>query len=167
MSKTLAEIYKSPAWQKRRLEILSRDNFTCQLCGDTKTELQVHHIEYGSNPLETPSEQLITLCADCHYHIETVKIVQPYLPFDKYFFETAKILKLYRFSKSLVLIEYAVGQIERNVSVLSFYTHDMANRTYISNSISSNYTKKSDLIKFQEMIGKLIIDSDLKILSHV
>lgn len=81
MSKSLSEIYKSPEWQKRRLEILNRDNFTCQLCGDTKTQLQIHHIEYGDNPLTTPSDKLVTLCEDCHYEIDvTIKECCPKKP---------------------------------------------------------------------------------------
>ena len=33
------EQIKSPKWQKRRLEIMQKDNFTCQLCGDTESML--------------------------------------------------------------------------------------------------------------------------------
>ena len=29
-----SEQLKSPKWQKKRLEIMQRDKFTCQLCGD-------------------------------------------------------------------------------------------------------------------------------------
>lgn len=40
------EQIKSPKWQKRRLEIMQKDNFTCQLCGDTESMLNVHHLTY-------------------------------------------------------------------------------------------------------------------------
>lgn len=69
--KTYSSKLKSPEWQKRRLEILSRDNFTCQLCTDATTELQVHHKKYNGEPHESPSEDLITLCKHCH-EIETI-----------------------------------------------------------------------------------------------
>jgi len=69
-----SELLKLPSWQKRRLEILNRDNFTCQnfFCKHKGTgievEVQVHHIDYwsGKNPWEYPDELLITLCKDCH-----------------------------------------------------------------------------------------------------
>jgi len=51
---TYSEKLKDPRWQKKRLEILSRDKFTCQLCSDKETELHIHHNEYfpGKKPWE-------------------------------------------------------------------------------------------------------------------
>jgi len=63
---TYAEKLKHPKWQKKRLAILSRDNFTCCLCGDTETNLQVHHLKYTGEPWDAPDEDLQTLCEDCH-----------------------------------------------------------------------------------------------------
>lgn len=59
---------KSPKWQKRRLEILNRDNFTCQSCGSTDETLHVHHIKYNKDKMywEYPDDLLITLCEECH-----------------------------------------------------------------------------------------------------
>jgi 5-methylcytosine-specific restriction endonuclease McrA len=31
--------YKSPLWQKKRLEIMNRDKFTCQECGEKEKQL--------------------------------------------------------------------------------------------------------------------------------
>lgn len=63
-----AEMLKDPRWQKRKSEILTRDKFTCQLCGDTTNTLHVHHLRYikGNNPWEYSDEDLLTLCEDCH-----------------------------------------------------------------------------------------------------
>lgn len=61
-----SEKLRSPKWQKRRLEILSRDNFTCKLCGDEETELHIHHEKYVGEPWEAPVEFLKTACKDCH-----------------------------------------------------------------------------------------------------
>lgn len=63
-----SEQLKSPKWQKRRLEILNRDKFTCQICGSTEKTLHVHHTIYipGRNIWEYEDDQLITLCEDCH-----------------------------------------------------------------------------------------------------
>lgn len=62
------EQIKSPKWQKRRLEIMEKDNFTCQLCGDTETMLNVHHLSYhrDRNIWEYEDWELMTLCENCH-----------------------------------------------------------------------------------------------------
>jgi hypothetical protein len=57
---------KDPRWQKKRLDILSRDNFTCTNCFDTETTLQVHHLAYAENPWDVDDSKLITLCEVCH-----------------------------------------------------------------------------------------------------
>lgn len=62
-----AEKLKDPRWQKKRLEILSRDNWSCYWCGDTESTLHVHHTVYvGENPWDTWDECLLTLCEGCH-----------------------------------------------------------------------------------------------------
>lgn len=62
----------NPAWQRKRLEILNRDEFTCQSCFDSETTLHVHHKYYerGRAPWDYPPEALVTLCVNCH-DIET------------------------------------------------------------------------------------------------
>jgi hypothetical protein len=57
----------NPKWQKKRLEILSRDNFRCTFCGDSEKTLHVHHLHYnGKDPWEIENKLLITLCDVCH-----------------------------------------------------------------------------------------------------
>ncbi len=75
VSSTYGEKLKDPQWQKKRLEILNRDQFTCQLCSDETTELQVHHLsyEYGKEPWEYPNENFVTYCRFCHKLIEHFK----------------------------------------------------------------------------------------------
>ena len=70
--KTYSELLRSPLWQKKRLRILERDDFTCQHCGCKERELQVHHRIYhkGAKPWEYDDSELITLCSRCH-EIET------------------------------------------------------------------------------------------------
>ena len=65
---TYSEILKDPRWQKKRLEIMQRDNFTCQHCGCSDKSLQVHHLWYSQNnkPWEYDNDSLITLCERCH-----------------------------------------------------------------------------------------------------
>lgn len=74
MKKSYSELLKDPRWQKKRLEILTRDNFTCRLCKDDKTSLQVHHKGYikGRDPWDYENEDLITLCEHCHKEVESI-----------------------------------------------------------------------------------------------
>lgn len=67
---TYSEKLRDPRWQKKRLKILERDNFTCRYCNDTETELQVHHKKYNGEPWDAKKKHLITLCKHCHKHIE-------------------------------------------------------------------------------------------------
>lgn len=55
-----------PRWQRKRLEILQRDDFKCRFCNNHENTLHVHHLSYQGNPWETPNEHLLTLCEDCH-----------------------------------------------------------------------------------------------------
>ena len=69
------EQIKHPKWQKKRLEILERDNFQCQSCFDKEKQLHVHHLKYekGKKIWGYENNKLITLCSSCHeslhYHI--------------------------------------------------------------------------------------------------
>jgi len=65
---TYQEKFKSPLWQRKRLEVMGRDNFKCRRCSDTTNQLNVHHLYYvsGRMPWEYPNAALITLCHTCH-----------------------------------------------------------------------------------------------------
>ena len=67
-----SEQLKNPLWQKKRLEIFNRDNFTCQICLDTEETLQVHHKFYdkGKKAWEYGNDRLTTLCETCHKELE-------------------------------------------------------------------------------------------------
>lgn len=69
---TYYEQLRDPRWQKRRLEIMQRDDFTCQICYDTKSTLNVHHKHYhkGRAPWDYRDEELATLCETCHENID-------------------------------------------------------------------------------------------------
>lgn len=70
--KTYSEKLKDPRWQKRRLEILSKNKFACEVCGDDEETLHVHHIIY--HPMRDPwnyeDNELQCLCESCHKEIE-------------------------------------------------------------------------------------------------
>lgn len=59
---------KDPRWQKKRLDILNRDKFKCQVCYNGENTLHVHHRIYirGKEPWEVADEYLVTLCEVCH-----------------------------------------------------------------------------------------------------
>lgn len=69
------ELLKHPKWQRKRLEIMNRDNFKCVCCGDEETTLHIHHknYEYGKNIWEYEDNNFITVCEDCHIFIEGAK----------------------------------------------------------------------------------------------
>lgn len=64
---------KDPIWQRRRLEILNRDKFSCQKCGNDKDTLHIHHRHYinGRKPWDYPDTLLVTLCHKCHKEEES------------------------------------------------------------------------------------------------
>jgi hypothetical protein len=73
---TYSEKLKHPLWQKKRLEILERDKWTCLLCGDKETTLHVHHKKYKPNtdPWNYQDSNFVTLCEHCHYEVEDYKL---------------------------------------------------------------------------------------------
>lgn len=52
----------------RRLEVLIRDNYTCQLCGRNEKDipLNVHHILAEQKEGDASMDNLVTLCWFCH-----------------------------------------------------------------------------------------------------
>lgn len=68
MTMDYLEKLKDPRWQRKRLEIFQRDNWTCRSCSTTVKTLHVHHLFYfkDKEPWEINDGFLITLCEDCH-----------------------------------------------------------------------------------------------------
>lgn len=57
---------RDPRWQKLKNGVLERDKYTCQKCGDRRSNLQVHHLYYLGEPWDVPAYALLTLCDACH-----------------------------------------------------------------------------------------------------
>ena len=109
MAKTYTSKLKNPKWQKKRLEILNRDNFTCRYCKDTETELQIHHLKYTEvQPHLEPSENLITLCCDCHTLISKA--------------ELDCVLFIEKFSDKLYIVKIDGGTILYNDKLVRLYS---------------------------------------------
>lgn len=79
----------SPHWQRKRLEVMQRDNFQCMRCKNGDVTLNVHHIKYipGREPWEYKLDNFETLCQPCHQkeHIddeekELAKFEKPSIP---------------------------------------------------------------------------------------
>lgn len=65
---TYREKLMDPRWQRKRLEIMERDKFTCRHCASADETLHVHHGYYarGKDPWDYANETLQTLCHECH-----------------------------------------------------------------------------------------------------
>lgn len=63
-----SEKLKDPRWQRKRLEILTRDGWKCRKCDSSTSTLHVHHRYYikGREPWEYGGFCLQTLCLECH-----------------------------------------------------------------------------------------------------
>lgn len=68
MSTDYSDKLRDPRWQKKRLEIFERDDWTCQSCFNSESTLVVHHRRYiaDRDPWDYPDSLLITLCENCH-----------------------------------------------------------------------------------------------------
>lgn len=60
-----------PRWQKKRLEVMQANDFSCEICGDKESTLHVHHKQYlkEKQPWDYLPNQLACLCEDCHNEI--------------------------------------------------------------------------------------------------
>lgn len=121
-----AEKLKDPRWQKKRLKIFQRDNWTCKGCGEKSKTLSVHYLIYlkGLDPWDLPSGFLHTLWEDCHgmeqsYGPPTVLISQIslFLDFlwieglDPYLlFRTAEMCRLWSEASNRTLV-FQIGNI--------------------------------------------------------
>ena len=56
-------------WKKTRSEVLKRDHYTCQNCGN-KERLEVHHITPYRISKDNSLNNLVTLCKSCHLKAE-------------------------------------------------------------------------------------------------
>ena len=72
---TYSEKLRSPKWQRKRLEVLERDDWKCVKCQDDKENLQIHHKRYFKNrePWEYELKYLETYCETCHFIAEYYK----------------------------------------------------------------------------------------------
>lgn len=91
-----SEKLKDPRWQKKRLEILNRDDFTCTKCSDKETTLHIHHKKYkpGLDPWEYDNTDLATVCKYCHTILKEIDYSYPNVTFDNVKIQRIIISKL-------------------------------------------------------------------------
>lgn len=73
--------YKTMAWRRKRLEILERDNYECQLCkreGKYNKGNTVHHIKHLEDrpDLALVDDNLLSVCAACHNREHPERFIQ-------------------------------------------------------------------------------------------
>lgn len=125
MKKYYSEQLKSPQWQKRRLDIMERDNFTCQECGDKESELNVHHKIYigNRNAWEYPNPSLITLCEPCHKKIhDRINAINERLGFmtkEQLYFavDIINMLQLASPPECLKVLEFTTSELKERIHV--------------------------------------------------
>jgi len=68
VNKSYVDQYNDHRWQKKRLEIIERENYICQYCHSQGNELRVHHTYYDKNKKvwEYDNDTLLCLCQRCH-----------------------------------------------------------------------------------------------------
>jgi hypothetical protein len=104
MSIAYSDKLKNPKWQKKRLKVLERDNWTCTLCGDTETTLNVHHKKYKGEPWDIDDSELKTYCYYCHQVVEYLKKSDP----------TCTVVVVHRLCAEVSGIYYLTVVVKRN-----------------------------------------------------
>jgi hypothetical protein len=68
MATSYSQKLRDPRWQKRRLEVLQTQEWTCVCCSAQEKTFHVHHKHYvqGREPWEYDDDQLAVLCESCH-----------------------------------------------------------------------------------------------------
>lgn len=125
MKKTYYEQLKSPRWQERRLSIMERDNFTCQECGDTESELNVHHKVYieNRNAWDYPNPMLITLCEPCHKKIHAqmnaINEMIGFMTKEQLYFarDIINMLQLASPMECLKILEFTTSELKERIHV--------------------------------------------------
>ena len=65
--------YEQAMNKEQRMNILLRDKYQCQGCGNVSS-LEVHHVFYGNNRKfsDKYEECMVTLCHKCHHGIHSI-----------------------------------------------------------------------------------------------
>jgi hypothetical protein len=151
------KLLKSPKWQKKRLEIMQRDDFKCVWCGSEDTQLHVHHLYYEKyrKPWEYEDEAYVTICDLCHENehatlyrsgVDLVDVLK-----EEFFMSSYDIGK---FSDVLKVLSRKVGGTKEAL----FNIQDLVNNVYKIQLIAERYNQPEyDHLKAVESLMKKIL----------
>ena len=134
--------YKDPRWQKKRLEILKRDDWTCRLCVEKEETLHVHHRLYkkDTDPWDYPSHLLVTMCENCHKREkelmkDTLNILCDVMQ-ERFFAETV----------------FFIAEAFKNIPPIPFDESELVVATAIEWFMSNLFNEKSGLMEKQRVL---------------
>jgi hypothetical protein len=105
---TYSEKLQHPKWQKKRLEIMSRDSFRCVKCASETNTLTVHHFYYvtGRMPWEYPNGSMATMCRNCHFEGHEDSLTFPT------FFNSWELSACYEIKRQIQMNQYEIDHDE-------------------------------------------------------
>jgi len=105
---TYSEKLQHPQWQKKRLEIMSRDSFRCVKCASETNTLTVHHFYYvtGRMPWEYPNGSMATMCRNCHFECHEDSSTFPT------FFNSWELSACYEIKRQIEMNQYEIDHDE-------------------------------------------------------
>jgi hypothetical protein len=105
---TYSEKLQDPRWQKKRLEIMSRDEFKCVKCSSETNTLTVHHFYYvtGRMPWEYPNGSMATMCRNCHFEGHADSSTFPT------FFNSWELSACYEIKRQIEMNQYEIDHDE-------------------------------------------------------
>lgn len=129
MQKDFQDSYRSTQWQEKKNKILTRDNYTCAICGkhgDEHTLMHVHHLTYehckNSKAWDCPDEDLVTLCEDCHAKVHSGEPYKKALDNYQYYKNLYNILQTVK--QGCIIIFYSDDDTESHVFLNLFYNKE-------------------------------------------
>ena len=153
--KTYSEKLRDPRWQRKRLEIMERDNFKCQDCGSETETLNVHHYAYSREPWDAKSSDLETVCEICHKEIEDFKKeIARATRYPRSRLELRRLMKMQGHSSPFL------NESSEGVDIMPIYRHKKDNRFLIY------LWRKSAESPFSESLDQ-VLESIPQIKSHV
>jgi hypothetical protein len=125
MKEDYSTLLRSPHWQKKRLQIMERDNWKCRFCGNTEETLNSHHVLYLPNrkPWEYDDEHLLTVCDTCHKDEENLKSNDQFL-INMFSMTGLNRRKLYALATSLRRHFQGSGNREEKFQDLTDFLHN-------------------------------------------
>lgn len=151
------ELLKDGRWQRKRLEIMQRDDFKCRECGTTN-DLNVHHIRYidGRMPWEYDNGDLVTLCGKCHKELHE-EIERKRKDADKFCERAFRAEHL----SDLLLYYKQIGKYYDVITQYKFWDiEELGNIYFTVDFFYHNVMPNSETWMFSENAGNIIYDKE-------